>query len=109
MGYGYSLGHRARIIGEAEAVGSARAAVRRYGVSPSCGITLVVPWRKTGSLESGQVGGQKKRKLADHDAWLHDVMTAEPDITLAGLRDRLADMGIEISLLTHKQLVECIR
>ena len=60
-------------------------------------VTLVARWRKTGSLEPGQVGGQKKRKLADHEAWLHDVMTAEPDITLAELRDRLADRGIEIS------------
>ena len=97
MGYGYSLDLRARIIAEAEAVGSARAAARRYGVSPSCGITLVARWRKTGSLEPGQVSGQKKRKLADHEAWPHDVMTAEPDITLAELRDRLADRGIEIS------------
>ncbi len=96
MEYGYPLDLRKRIVAEAEATGSARAAARRYGASPSCGITLVAQWRKTESLEPGQFGGQKKRKLADDEGWLHDVMTAEPDITLAELRSRLAEMGIEI-------------
>ena len=95
MGYGYSLDLRERIIDEAEATGSARAAARRYGVSPSCAITLLARWRKTGSLAPGQVGGQKRRKLADHVDWLREVMTATPDITLAELQARLAEMGID--------------
>ena len=97
MGYGYSLDLRKRIIDEAEATGSARAAARRYGVSPSCAITLLARWRKTGSLAPGQVGGQKRPKLADHVDWLREVMAATPDITLAELQARLAEMGIEIS------------
>ena len=74
MGYGYSLDLRKRIVESAEAMGSARAAARRFGVSASCAITLVARWRKTGSLAPGQVGGQKKRKLAGHEDWLHAVM-----------------------------------
>ncbi len=97
MGYGYSLDLRKRMFEEAEATGSARAAARRYGVSPSCAITLMARWRETGSLEPGQVGGQKKRKLAPHLDWLHGVMTAEPDITLKELQARLAEMGVDIS------------
>ena len=97
MGYGYSLDLRKKIVDEAEESGSARAAARRFGVSPSCAIGLVGRFRKTGSYAPGQVGGQKKRKLAGHEDWLHAVMAAEPDITLAELRERLAAEGIEIS------------
>ena len=66
MGYGYSLDLRRKIIEAAQSSGSARAAARRFGVSASCAITLVGRWRRTGSYTPGQVGGQKKRKLADH-------------------------------------------
>ncbi len=97
MGYGHSLDLRERIV---EAVGSgssARSAARRFGVSASSAIKLVRRWRETGSYAPGRVGGQKKRKLAEHKAWLHAVMTTEPDITLSELRDRLAAKGIAIS------------
>ncbi len=97
MGYGHSLDLRKRIVEEAAACGSARAAGRRFGVSASCAITLVRRWRETGSYTPGQVGGQKKRKLAGHEDWLHDVMSSQPDITLKELRERLSDKGIEIS------------
>ncbi len=97
MGYGYSLDLRKRIVEEAEASGSARAAARRFGVSASCAIKLVSRWRQTGSYAPGQVGGQKKRKLAGHEDWLHEVLASEPDITLRELRERLAAKGIAIS------------
>ena len=97
MGYGHSLDLRKRIIEEAAAGGSARAAGRRFGVSPSCAIKLVRRWRETGSYGPGQVGGQKKRKLAGHEDWLREVMTSQADITLGELRERLAAKGIEIS------------
>lgn len=97
MGYGHSLDLRRRIVEAADAGSSARAAARRFGVSISSAVTLVSRWRKTGSYAPGQVGGQKKRKLSGHEDWLHEVMTAEPDITLRELKERLADRGIEIS------------
>ena len=97
MGYGHSLDLRKRIIDGAAALGSARASGRHFGVSASCAITLVRRWRETGSYGPGQVGGQKKRKLAGHEDWLHEVMTSQPDITLAELRERLLARGIEIS------------
>ena len=97
MGYGHSLDLRHRIIEAVRSGSSARAAGRRFGVSASSAITLVSRWRKTGSYAPGQVGGQKRRKLAEHKDWLHEVMTSEPDITLDELRDRLAAGGITIS------------
>ena len=97
MGYGHPLALRSRIIDAVAAGASAREASRRFAVSPSCSINLVRRWRETGSFEPGQVGGQKKRKLASWEAWLHAVMALEPDVTLAELKSRLSGEGVEIS------------
>lgn len=97
MGYGHALALRSRIIDEVKAGGSARAAGRRFMVSASSAVNLVRRWRETGSFEPGRIGGQKRRKLADKEAWLHAVMASEPDITLAELKTRLSAEGIEIS------------
>ena len=97
MGYGHSLDLRDRIVGSVGEGHSARSAARHFGVSASSAIKLVRRWRETGSYAPGQVGGQKKRKLAGHEAWVHAVMTREPDITLSELRDLLAAKGIAIS------------
>jgi hypothetical protein len=58
---------------------------------------LVGRWRETIRYGPGQVGGQKRRKLAGPEDWLHEVMVCEPDITLSELRGRLAAKGIVIS------------
>lgn len=97
MGYGHSLDLRKRIVEAVQSGSAARAAARRFGVSASSAITLVGRWRRTGDYGPGQVGGQKRRKLAGHVDWLHDVMTSEPDITLRELQERLAGKGIKIS------------
>jgi|TARA_Y100000294_G_scaffold168449_1_gene178664 transposase len=97
MGYGHSLDLRKRIVEAVQSGSSARAAARRFGVSASSAITLISRWRETGSYAPGQVGGQKKRKLSEHEDWLHEVMASEPDITLAELQHRLAAEGITIS------------
>ncbi len=97
MGYGHSLDLRRRIIDVAEEGASARAAGRRFNVSESSAVKLVRRWRETGSYAPRQVGGQRKRRLAEYEDWLHEVMVAEPDITLTELRERLADMGVNIS------------
>ena len=76
---------------------SAREASRRFDVSHSSAIKLVRRWRESGSYAPGQVGGQKKRRLAGYEDWLHEVMAAESDITLSELQDRLAAMGVAIS------------
>ena len=97
MGYGHSLDLRGRIIEAVKSGSSAREASRRFDVSHSSAIKLVRRWRESGSYAPGQVGGQKKRRLAGHEDWLHGVMAAEPDITLLELQDRLAAMGVAIS------------
>jgi len=97
MGYGHSLDLRSRIIAAVRSGSSARAAACWFGVSASSAISLVSRWRKTGSYAPGQVGGQKRRKLAGHEDWLHKVMASEPNITLSEQRDRTAARGVTIS------------
>ncbi|MDP6066256.1 MAG: transposase [Alphaproteobacteria bacterium] len=97
MGCSHPLALRSRIIAAVQAGASARGAARRFAVSPSSSINLVRRWRQTGSWAPGQVGGQKKRKLAGWEDWLHAVMASEPDITLAELKKRLFSEGLEIS------------
>lgn len=97
MGYGHSLDLRRRVIDAVRAGASAREAGRRFSISESAAIKLVRRWRETGSFAPGQVGGQKKRKLAGREDWLHEVMSSEPDITLAELQGRLLASGLRIS------------
>ena len=97
MGYGHPLALRSRIIAAVMDGATARAAARRFAVSPSSAINLVRRWRETGSYAPGRIGGQKKRKLAGREDWLHAVMATEADITLAELQKRLAGEGVAIS------------
>jgi len=97
MGYGHSLDLRARVIESVRQGASAREAGRRFAVSESAAIKLVRRWRETGSFAPGQIGGQKPRKLAGREDWLHAVMAAEPDVTLAELQRRLLADGVRIS------------
>ena len=100
MGYGHSMDLRQRIIGAVQAGASARQAARRFQVSPASAIKLVARWRRTGSYAPGQVGGQKKRRLADHQDWLREVIARTPDITLAELQTQLAAQRVAISQTT---------
>ena len=74
MGYGHSLDLRQRIIEAARSGSSARAAARRFGVSASSAMNLVARVRNTGSYAPGPVGGQQRRTLAGHEAWLRVVV-----------------------------------
>ncbi len=108
MGYGHSLDLRVRLIEAVAAGSSARAAAERFGVSASSAVKLVRRWRDTGSYEPGQVGGQKRPKLAGREDWLHEVIADEPDITLVELQRRLASDGIEISLQAINTMLKAL-
>lgn len=92
----YDLGRR--IIAAVAAGASARAAARRFDVSPSSAIELVQRWHRRGSYAPGRIGGQRKRRLWGYEDWRHDVMARTPDITLSELQSRLAENGVEISM-----------
>ena len=72
MGKPYSVDLRARVVAAVERERmSRRAAAARFGVSYSAAIDWVRRHRETGSLEPGQMGGHKPKKISGaHRDWL---------------------------------------
>jgi transposase len=88
---------RERIVAVVEGGESRQAAARRFSVSASCVIKLMQRWRRTGSIEPGQMGGWKDHRLADHEAGVCALVAEHPDLTLEELRDELARRSIPVS------------
>lgn len=96
-----SLDLRRRIV-EAVASGSSiRAAARRFAVSPSAAIKLMQRVRATGSPTPDRYGGHRRALLKPHGDMLVRLVAAEPDLTLAELRERVrARCGMAVGLST---------
>ena len=74
---------------------SIRQAAARFAVSPSAAIKLMARVRATGRIEPAKIGGNRRPLLAGHDDLLRSLTEAKPGITLAELKARLAERGIE--------------
>src|SRR5262245_25653699 len=96
-----SMDLRRRIV-EAVADGSSiRAAARRFAVSPSAAIKLMQRVRATGSPAAERYGGHRRPLLEPHSDTLIRLVAAEPDMTLAELRERVrARCGVAVGLST---------
>jgi transposase len=88
---------RERIVEAVEGGASRRSTAERFRVSASCVIKLLQRWRRTGSVDPGQMGGWKDYALADHEAVVRTLLAESPDLTLEELRDALAEKGIRVS------------
>jgi transposase len=95
----YSTDLRERIVAAVErGEHSIRQIARLFAVSLSCVVRLLQHKRRTGSVQPKPHAGVPPRKLdAAADARLLELVAAQPDATLAELRDRL---GIRCSLMT---------
>jgi transposase len=93
----YSVDLRERVVRAVEAGLSRRAAVRRFEVSVSLVVKLVQRWRRNGTVAPDRYGGWKRPALADQAERVHALVAAEPDLTLAELRARLAAEAIHVS------------
>ena len=115
MGKPYSVDLRERVVAAVEREGmSRRAAAARFGVSYSAAIGWVKRHRTTGSLEPGQMGGHKPKKISGaHRDWLVERCRAA-DFTLRGLVAELGQRGLKVDYrsvwefvhgekLTHKK------
>ena len=56
--------------------------------------------RETGLRSSFQIGGHRRSRLAEREQVLRDWITAEPDLTLAELQQRLAKHGVATKIAT---------
>lgn len=96
-----SLDLRRRIVEAVTGGSSIRAAARRFAVSPSAAIKLMQRVQATGSPAPDRFGGHRRPLLAPHRELLMRLVTAEPDLTLAELRERVrARCGVAVGLST---------
>lgn len=93
----YSLDLRQRVVDAVEAGRSRRATAGRFEVSTSFVIKLMQRFKRTGSVEPDRYGGWKRSTLEVHAERVRALIAAEPDVTLAELRTRLAAEGAEVS------------
>lgn len=93
----YSIDLRERVVKAVEKEGmSRRQAAARFGVSYSSAIEWVKRYRQSGSLEPGQIGGHKPKKISG--AWRDWLIERcrGADFTLRGLVAELAERGLKV-------------
>jgi transposase len=78
----YSVDLRARVVRAVESGASRRAAAAKFEVSISFVVKLMQRWQRCGTA---------------HDERVRALAAAEPDLTIAELRQRLAADGIAVS------------
>jgi transposase len=104
----YSNDLRQRIVAAVERGElSIRQIARLFSVSLSCIVRLLQRKRRTGSVQPKPHAGVPPRKLdAAAEARLRELVHAQPDATLAELRDRL---GIRCSIMTIARALKRLR
>ncbi len=68
----------------------------RFSVSPSFVAKLWRRWRETGRCAALPHGGGRQRWLKEHEAVLRREVAKQPDVTLAELRERVAEAGAPV-------------
>jgi transposase len=105
MARAYSNDLRERAAAAALSGRSCREVARLFGVS----VASVVKWsqrqRATGTAAARPMGGNRKRLLEPHRAWVIGRVKAVPDITLKALVAELAEQGIRTSPVSVWRLV----
>ena len=92
---------RRRVV-DASAQGmSCRQAAERFGVSASSAIRWQRQVRTTGTIEPRMQGGDRRSKRIEaHSQVILGLVAETPDITLVGIRARLADWGLRVGIGT---------
>jgi transposase len=97
MARAYSQDLRDRVI---DAGTSARAAAERFGI----GIATAIVWvrrARQGERSARKQGQPKRSKLDTHRAFLPGLIEAQPDVTIAEMRERLrSEVGVSASVGT---------
>ncbi len=98
MAGAYSRDLRERVVAAVERDSmSCNQAALRFGVAVSTAVAWVNRFRRTGSVEPGQMGGHKPRTISgEHHGWLIERCQAA-DFTLRGLVAELAsERGLQV-------------
>ena len=96
-----SVDLRERVVAAVDGGLSRRKAAERFGVSISSAIRWTALVRRTGDVRPRRVGGDKRSKRIE--AYAPVILAAvdkKADITLAELRDLLAQQGVAVAIST---------
>lgn len=93
----YSNDFRTKIVEAVEQGSSCRQVAKQFRVSPSCVIKLMQRFRATGDVAPAQFGGFKRSPLLEHEQAIRDWLEETPDLTIAELGARLAELGTKTS------------
>ena len=89
---------RSRVVEEILAGSSRRQAARRFKVSAASAVRWAQLHGQTGGVSPRARGGKSRSPLEPHAGWLLDLTTAEPDLTLEAIVQRmLAGLGLKTS------------
>ena len=90
MAKGYSTDLRGRVVALVEGGESRREVARLLDLAASTTIRWMDRWRTTGSVAAKLGTGHYRSPLKQHEQWLLDLVSAEPDLTLDEIGMRLA-------------------
>ena len=90
MANGYSTDLRSRAVALIEGGESRREVARLLDLAASPTIRWMDRWQTTGSVAAKPGTGHCRSPLEQHEQWLLDLVTAEPDLTLDEIGTRLA-------------------
>jgi len=89
---------RSRVVAEILAGASRRQAAERFRVSAASAVRWAQLHSQTGGVGPRPRGGKSRSPLEPHAAWVLDLTTAEPDLTLEAIVQRLlAGLGLKTS------------
>ena len=92
----YSNDLRARVMVAVEEGATLEEARERHHVSLSSVGRFLRRRRQTGSVSPAKFGGYKPYALAAHEEWVRQLVTEQPDITLAELRAKLTKRKVTV-------------
>src|ERR1019366_3029254 len=98
MGTAHSDDLRSRVVAEVLAGASRRQAAERFKVSAASAVRWAQLHGQTGGVSPRPRGGKSRSPLELHAAWPLDLISAEPDLTLEAIVQRLlAGVGLKTS------------
>jgi transposase len=96
MGKPYSQDLRSRVIAAVENGVTRHQAAARFGVSISSAIKWTQRFRQTGATAAKPMGGDHRSRLTGEREWLLARVAQVPDLTLAEIRQELAERGVGV-------------
>ena len=98
MARAYSLDLRERVVAAVLEGQTCRSVATRFGVSVASVVKWSQRYRATGSAAAKRMGGNRPYVLAGERAFVLQRLAEEPDITLRGLAQVLAERGVKVSI-----------